>query len=656
MPAAVAVRTTARLRWVAVLVALSVVLAGCSRIGLDQPEEETSTTGVTHGQPPEGEPDAVAVAEALAQALQTGDLSAVPFVGDPATAPKAAADDYATIMSGMDGFTPQVTLQPIEYKGNGVAQVSLEQTYSMGAEPWTFTSVAGLNLVAGQWRVVWRPSIVHEQVTATTRLRHTRELPARAPILDAQGKAVMESRDLSQVGLDKQNTPPNQWSDSARRIAEAMGIDVAAYQRKVAAHGPRAFVLAVTVRRSEVPEAIATIPGAITLTEQGTVAVTNGFAASLLGTVGKVTEEQAKASNGALEVGDQIGLTGLQARYDEQLRGTAGHLVMLVKRRDAPSPGPSDEPHVDLTLFAQDPVEGEPLQTSLDTGWQHRAQGVLANETRVAAIVAVNWKTGGVLAAAESPAAKGQPYSTFGQYEPGSTFKTVTALAMVRQGLSAQTMVDCPATTVVNGRSFKNYSDYPSSKIGRITLADAFAHSCNTAFIRAAADLPDGALAEAAASLGFGVDFDAGFPVFYGQVPATDDPVVNAANAIGQGRILASPLAIAGIGASIAGGKTVIPWLVAGHEPTSTAPPLSQNETAQLQALMKATVASGSASSLAGVVTGAKTGTAEWGNQKPPQTHAWMVVYQGDLAIAVLVAGGSSGSADAAPLVRAFLR
>ena len=643
------------LRWLSALLALCLALTGCSKIGAEGPDEVSSTAPVTHGKPPQGEPEATPVVDALANALQTGNLSKVPFVGDPATAAKAAGDDYATIMSGMDGFRPAVVVQPIEYKGNGVASVGLKQRYSMGTAPWEFTTTAGLNLVAGAWRVVWKPQIVHEQVSSTTRMRHTRELPTRAPILDASGKAVMESRDLYQVGLDKQNTPANQWADSAKRIAAVMKIDAAAYQRKVAAHGPLAFVLATTVRKSQVPEALNTIPGASTITVESTVAVTDGFAGSLLGAVGKATEQQAKASKGAYEAGEQIGVSGLQKRYDQQLRGTSGHLVMLVKRRNAPSSGPTDAPHVDLTLHAQDPIDGKPVQLSLNTGWQQRAQNTLAGEKRVAALVAVNAKTGEVIAAAESPAAKGQPFATFGQYEPGSTFKTVTALAMVRTGMSAQTTVQCPATTVVNGRTFKNYSDYPASKIGRITLSDAFAHSCNTAFIRAATDLPKGALASAAASLGFGVDFDAGFPVFYGQVPASDDSVVNAANAIGQGQILASPLAVAGLGASIASGKTVVPWLVKGKAPTPTAAPLSANETAQMQAMMKATVNGGAGSSLRGVVTGAKTGTAEYGNANPPRTHAWMVVYKGDMAIAVLVADGSSGSKDAAPLIKAFL-
>ena len=83
--------------------------------------------------------------------------------------------------------------------------------------------------------------------------------------------------------------------------------------------------------------------------------------------------------------------------------------------------------------------------------------------------------------------------------------------------------VKCPETITVDGRRFKNYSDYPSSQLGTITLKTALAQSCNTAFIGSRTKLDDGDLAEAAASLGLGADYDTGFPSFFGEVP--DDAV-----------------------------------------------------------------------------------------------------------------------------------
>lgn len=55
-------------------------------------------------------------------------------------------------------------------------------------------------------------------------------------------------------------------------------------------------------------------------------------------------------------------------------------------------------------------------------------------------------KTGGVLAAAQSPSGGTFPYATYGKYAPGSTFKAVTALAMLRDGLKPTSTVQCPST------------------------------------------------------------------------------------------------------------------------------------------------------------------------------------------------------------------
>ena len=74
---------------------------------------------------------------------------------------------------------------------------------------------------------------------------------------------------------------------------------------------------------------------------------------------------------------------------------------------------------------------------------------------------------------------------------------------------------------------------------------------------------------------------------------------------------------------------------------------------------MRAVVTEGSGSALAdvpGPPVLAKTGTAEFGDEEPLQTHAWMIGVQGDLAVAVFVDVGDSGSGTAGPLLEEFLR
>jgi len=72
--------------------------------------------------------------------------------------------------------------------------------------------------------------------------------------------------------------------------------------------------------------------------------------------------------------------------------------------------------------------------------------------------------------------------------------------------------------------------------------------------------------------------------------------------------------------------------------------------------MLRGVVAEGSAKALAGIAEGAKTGTAEFDAAGVTKAHAWMIAFRGDLAVAVYVADGVSGSQIAGPLVSAFLQ
>jgi cell division protein FtsI/penicillin-binding protein 2 len=248
--------------------------------------------------------------------------------------------------------------------------------------------------------------------------------------------------------------------------------------------------------------------------------------------------------------------------------------------------------------------------------------------------------------------------ATVGRAAPGSTFKVVSALALLRAGLNPDSEVSCPNTVTVDGKEFENYDDYPGSAVGTIDLQTALAQSCNTAFIGQRDKIKGQALAEAAGSLGVGIDYDTGFASFLGSVP--DDPTATgrAAALIGQGKIEASPLAMAGVVASVSEGRTVLPYLVEGSsKPTAEGKPLTAEEADQLRQMMRTVVTSGSGRVLSGVggAVIAKTGTAEYGPTAPYTTHAWMIAGKDDLAVAVFVQDGESGSRTAGPLLRTFL-
>jgi cell division protein FtsI/penicillin-binding protein 2 len=222
--------------------------------------------------------------------------------------------------------------------------------------------------------------------------------------------------------------------------------------------------------------------------------------------------------------------------------------------------------------------------------------------------------------------------------------------------------VPCTPTITVDGKQFKNYSDYPSSALGDIPLREAVANSCNTAFIAEAGKLSGTDLFDAGVSLGIGLDHDLGFPAYFGKTdPDTSGATGAAAQLIGQGTILASPMVMATVIASIQQGSLVVPRMVQGVDVSAPdgAQPLSAQEADALRSMLRAVVTDGSGRALLdvpGPPVIAKTGTAEFGTGADLQTHAWMIAAQGDLAVCVYVDVGASGSGTAGPVVEAFLR
>ena len=214
-----------------------------------------------------------------------------------------------------------------------------------------------------------------------------------------------------------------------------------------------------------------------------------------------------KKSDGAVQPGDEVGLSGLQARYDDQLGGTPGVVVSAT--------GGEDE----RELFSSDEANGEPLRTTLVPRLQTEAEAALVGVEPASALVALRPSTGDILAAASGAGSDGYNTATFGQYAPGSTLKVVTALALLRAGLKPTDRVPCTPTLVVDGKTFKNYDDYPPSGARRHPAphggGQLVQHRADLAARQARAD----DLAEAAAALGLGVDHDLGFPAYFGQVP-----------------------------------------------------------------------------------------------------------------------------------------
>ena len=603
-------------------------------------------------------------ADAFATALQKGDVGSVDFTET------SAVQDYAALARTL-GHPAKVAVDQVTRSGN-TASVRLNWSIDLGGHTWKHQTHAELVDRDGRWQVAWKPSILADSLKAGETFQVSRILPERGSILGRDDEPIVVPRPVVRFGIDRAQVAATAAPDSARRLATLLGISADPYVAQVTKAGPKAFVQAIALRRDAASNGllgkVQAIPGARAISDHLPLAPSKAFAAAILGTVGPATKEIVDRSDGRLQAGDDAGLSGLQLRYDAQLGGTPGVKVSAVPARTEASEEQPGEPR---TLYQVDPVRGQDLHTTLDLRLQQRADELLAGVGPASAVVAIQPSTGAVLAAASGPGSKGYNTATFGRYAPGSTFKVVSALALLRSGLTPQSRVPCTPTLVVNGKKFKNYSDYPANRLGRITLRDALANSCNTAFLSQHSRLKGTDLADAAAALGFGVDHDLGFPAYFGQVPPAASETEAAADMIGQGKVLASPMAMAAVVASVAQGGAVLPQLVTAvgdkgvpRPEAATDHPLTAAEAGRLRAMMRAVVAEGSGAVLQPLqppAVIAKTGTAEYGTRPAPgesslPTHAWMIAAQGDLAVAVFVDTGQSGSRTAGPILEAFLQ
>ncbi|MCM0620226.1 penicillin-binding transpeptidase domain-containing protein [Nocardioides bruguierae] len=648
----------ARTAGLAALAVLAVgPLSACSVLGLG-------------GDPEPADP--ASTAEALATQLSAGSLQGA-VVG---ATPRAVNAELGEIVAGLGDLQPTVTVTSAEITSDGTqegeeprASVTLRWSWPFTAGAWEYETTADLE-VSGQardedgdgtddrsWTLVWQPSVVEPSLAEGETLDATTLTPDRGDVVGAGGRTLVTARPVVTFGIDKSQVGLQRALASARTLAGLTDVDAASFVSRVRQAGDQAYVEAITYRLADVPARLGVsyedVPGVLAVRSTQDLAPTRGFAAEILGSVGDVTAEMVAEDPETYAVGDVAGVSGLQARYDDTLRGTPGLVVEAEPADDGD--GEARE------LFRVAPTDGKPLRLSLDLGLQESAEALLADVGPASALVAIRPSTGAILAAANGPGTGGVNVATYGQAAPGSTFKIVSSLALLRAGLTPSTQVACTPTATVDGRAFENYDDYPASGLGRVTLATAVANSCNTAFISSYDDLDDGDLAAAAASLGLGVDHEVGFPAYFGQVPEPESETEAAADMIGQGRVLASPMTMAAVIGSVAAGETVVPWLVRGEqdEAPADAAPLTGAEARQLTSLLRGVVTDGSGRGLLdvpGAPVIAKTGTAEFDDDGTTRTHAWMVAAQGDLAVAVYVDLGDSGSGTAGPIIEGFLR
>ncbi len=326
---------------------------------------------------------------------------------------------------------------------------------------------------------------------------------------------------------------------------------------------------------------------------------------------------------------------------------------------------------------------------------------------RRGAVVAMDAKTGAILALYSSPSFDPNPLAQFDsvtaneafnkldqdpsrplinraiagdRYAPGSAFKILTSIALLENGVAApDTRMPSPVEATLPGTA-TSISNIESTECGdgNPTLAEAFARSCNTTFVLASEHLTHDQLADVAARFGFGADLSIPLDVTPSVFPEETNAAQLAMSAIGQYDVQVTPLQMAMVAQAIADGGTLMtPYLidkvvdadlqtVSTTAPEVRAKPVSSDIAAQLTTMMTGVVnqpyGTGTPMAIDGVSVAAKTGTAQVGDTG--YANAWAVGFapadDPQIAFAVVVEGDDlqpvpHGGDVAGPIARALL-
>jgi penicillin-binding protein 2 len=425
--------------------------------------------------------------------------------------------------------------------------------------------------------------------------------------------------------------------------------------------------------------------------------LSGGFMAHTGGYVGEVSEQQIEASNGKLRPGDVAGKSGLERQYNDILTGTDGMRRMIVN-----SVG-KEVGH----LTEQEPIPGKQIQLTIDYDLQQVAEQSLG--TRPGAVVALDPRTGEVLAMASHPAPDPNDFAVRisadewkklnddperpllnraiqAQLAPGSVFKIVTATAMLEDKVPPESFTAyCPGYATFYGRQFKCWV-YGKSSHGIVDYHKAILESCDVFFYNVGMRLGIDRLAYYGTKLGLGRKTGIDLPSEEAGIMPSPDWVDRIFHrkwyagetisvAVGQGAVTTTPLQLAHmIGGIAMGGIFKQPHMLkdaqtVGEERFKISEPTVQKITDAMYGVVNEG-GTGAGLKLAGIELSGKSGTAQVigystrervGKQKKFEDNAWFVGYaprrDPEIVVAVLVQeSGKHGGEAAGPVVRDVIK
>lgn len=369
-----------------------------------------------------------------------------------------------------------------------------------------------------------------------------------------------------------------------------------------------------------------------------------------------------------------VGGSGLELALDEQLAGTPTQKLVLLGKaapscRDVGQKKKSKRSR-DCSLPTVDVLgrvrgeRGRDVKTTLDVDVQRAAEGAYGSTT--GGSVVMDPISGDLLAiVSSSPFDPGnylgvggiEPFNRAlsGLYPPGSSLKVMTGAAALAEGVVTEN------TTLTGPAEYKGVRNFESGEFGSLDFATALQHSVNTAFAQIAEDLGARRLKRYADLFGFNEGPTMPLGAATSSFPFPEDEGDVMWGSIGQAQVLASPLQMATVAATIANdGKRMEPRILL-KDPKQGERVVSKKVAATMTGLMENVVTggTGTGANIAGAQVAGKTGTAEVDVDGKRKNHAWFVSFAPSgapkVAVSVVSELGGIGGQVAAPLAGRIL-
>jgi penicillin-binding protein 2 len=442
-----------------------------------------------------------------------------------------------------------------------------------------------------------------DKYLAEAKNNRTREFKVIAPrgnVLDREGNVIVDNRTSLALQLNTEKLPEDPAEEKAvlSHLGELAHMSLPKVRKTIREGEEVAAGAPVTLRQdvgfyliAYIEEHQEEFPG-VSVERVFVRHYPHGaFAAHVLGNVSEINEEELKEQRyRKLEPGDEVGKAGIEYSYDKYLRGQPGLQKIQVNALGQPTPGGQ--------LVSKPPTPGENLKLTIDPEVQAAGESALASQGLPGGFITMNVHDGQILGLGSFPtydpadllpplsqaevdalyrddtAAPLLDRATEGEYPTGSTFKLITALAALENGvITPSTVIDDPGQLCLGPEEC--FQNAEGAAYGPLTLVPALEVSDDVFFYTLGLRMWDtNELQEWAHELGIGRSTGIDVPVNTdGLLPTkqwrdqlfeeggTDRPWSSGDNiqlATGQGDLQSNPLQMAIAYATLGNGGTVI--------------------------------------------------------------------------------------------------